>query len=81
VALRSLPLSAHEIIGRPSLLSGKHTLIEATVEGLPTGLGLFPEPIRERRCVLVAYACRRWEAAGGLPVAAPERFVASPPPS
>src|SRR5437660_8329624 len=40
-------------------------LIEATVEGLPTRLSLFPEPIRERRCVLVAYTCRRCPAPEG----------------
>src|SRR5258708_23586632 len=60
-----LDLSAHEMIGHPLFLQSKHTLIEATVEGLPTGLGLFPEPIRERRCVLVARACRRCPAPEG----------------
>src|SRR5258708_22441918 len=40
-------------------------LIEPTVEGLPTRLGLFSEPIRERRCALVASSCRYCPALKG----------------
>src|SRR6266851_852393 len=65
VALRSLPLSAHEMIGHSLFLQSKHALIEAMVEGFPTRLRLFPEPIRERRCTLVASSCRRCPAPEG----------------
>src|SRR2546421_7310157 len=46
------------MIGHSLFLQSKHALVEATVEGLPTGLGLFPEPIRERCCALIAFSRR-----------------------
>jgi len=46
-------------------LQGKHALIEAMVEGLPTGLCLFPEPISERCCTRVESSCRRGPTAEG----------------